>query len=83
MDVSLGGSKAVCYDGHYREKTLQLAYELPFAALFKDTRGQNKYEASGVIVVSKQALIDMVVSLATLLTKMMSISLKDLLHIAC
>jgi hypothetical protein len=53
LDISLGGSKGVCYDGHYREKTLQLAYELPFAALFKDTKGQKKYEASSVIVVSK------------------------------
>jgi hypothetical protein len=52
LAISLGGSKDVCYEGHYRDKTLQLAYELPFAALFKNTKGQKKYEASSVIMVS-------------------------------
>ena len=36
----------------YSKRTLQRAYELPFAALFTDNRGQNQYEASSVIVVS-------------------------------
>jgi hypothetical protein len=82
LDItSLGGSKDVCYDGTYRDKTLQLAYELPFSALFKDTKGQKKYEASSVIMVSKQHGIDMV---STLLTRMMSISPKDhLLNSLC
>lgn len=46
------GKELSCDDGHYRDRTLQLAYELPFAALFKDNKGQSKYEASSVIVVS-------------------------------
>lgn len=43
-----------CNDGSYSKHTLQLAYELPFAGLFnKYNRGQQKYEASGVIIVSE------------------------------
>jgi hypothetical protein len=38
-------------DGTYTTNTLQRAYELPFAALFKDNRGQQEFEASSVIVV--------------------------------
>ena len=37
----------VCTDGKYSKRTLQLAYELPFAALFRDPK---KYEASSVIL---------------------------------
>lgn len=37
----------------YSKRTLKKAYEMPFAALFVDNRGQKKYEASSVIVVSK------------------------------
>lgn len=40
-----------CSDGEYSKRTLQRAYELPFAALFLDNKGQEKYEASSVIVV--------------------------------
>jgi hypothetical protein len=36
----------------YSKRTLKNAYEMPFAALFPDNKGQKKYEASSVIVVS-------------------------------
>lgn len=39
-----------CEDGKYSKRTLKLAYELPFASLFRNTRGQKKYEASSVVV---------------------------------
>ena len=41
---------AVCTDGRYSKRTLKRAYELPFAGLFQDTKGQKKYEASSVIL---------------------------------
>jgi hypothetical protein len=44
-----------CRDGHYSKRTLKRAYELPFAALFRDHKGQRKYEASSVIVVGDNA----------------------------
>lgn len=46
-------SKAVeyCTSGSYSKRTLKLAYELPFMALFQDSRGQNTFEASDVIKV--------------------------------
>ncbi|CAB9514412.1 expressed unknown protein [Seminavis robusta] len=44
-----------CNDGFYSERTLQRSYELSFAALFKDTKGQKKYEASDVILVDGYA----------------------------
>jgi hypothetical protein len=37
-----------CNDGAYASRTLQLAYELPFASLFKDNKGSRKFEASSV-----------------------------------
>ena len=45
----------VCDDGNYSKRTLKLAYELPFASLFRDTKGQRKYEASSVAVVDETA----------------------------
>lgn len=39
-----------CEDGKYSKRTLQYAFELPFAALFKDNKGQSKYEASSIIL---------------------------------
>jgi hypothetical protein len=47
----LGKSKDDACAGDYRKRTLKLAYELPFAALFKDTKSQKKFEASDVIIV--------------------------------
>lgn len=44
-----------CDDGGYSKRTLQMAYELPFASLFPDTKGNTKYEASSVIVVGDRA----------------------------
>jgi len=41
----------LCDDGKYSKRTLKLAYELPFASLFLDNKGQRKYEASSVVVV--------------------------------
>lgn len=40
-----------CEDGDYSKRTLKRAYDLPFAALFKDTRGEKKFEASDIIMV--------------------------------
>jgi hypothetical protein len=44
-----------CEDGKYSSRTLKLAYELPFAALFRDNKGERKYEASSVVVVGDNA----------------------------
>lgn len=45
-----------CDDGKYSKRTLKLAYELPFAALFwGDPDGVRKYEASDVILVEEYA----------------------------
>lgn len=33
---------------NYSKETLKTAYEMPFAALFEDTRGEKKFEASSV-----------------------------------
>ncbi|GKY93143.1 hypothetical protein MPSEU_000282300 [Mayamaea pseudoterrestris] len=40
-----------CANGDYSKRTLKLAYELPFASLFQNTKGQRKYEASDIVVV--------------------------------
>lgn len=37
-----------CTDKAYASRTLQLAFELPFASLFKDNKGNRKFEASSV-----------------------------------
>jgi hypothetical protein len=46
---------SVCEDGGYSKRTLKLAYELPFASLFRDTKGQKKYEASSIVLVDDNA----------------------------
>ena len=38
-------------DTKYSKHTVKTAYELPFAALFKDNKGQKKFEASSVTIV--------------------------------
>jgi len=38
-------------DTRYSKRTVKTAYELPFAALFRDNRGQKKFEASSVTIV--------------------------------
>ena len=44
--------KSECYkDKNYSKNTAKIAFELPFAALFKDTRGEKKFEASSLIKV--------------------------------
>ena len=35
-------------DTMYTKKTAKTLYEMPFAALFKDTKGEKKFEASGI-----------------------------------
>lgn len=50
-----GGKKLACDDGNYSKRTLKLAHELPFAALFRDHKGQKKYEASSVVIVGNDA----------------------------
>ena len=45
------GTQPDCHDGEYSARTLQLAYELPFPGIFRDTKGQKKYEASDIILV--------------------------------
>jgi hypothetical protein len=37
-------------ENDYTKKTLKLAYELPFASLFRDAKGQKKFEASSVVI---------------------------------
>jgi len=54
-DDDLFTNDLACDDGSYSKRTLQRAYELPFAAMFVDTKGQNKYEASDVILVNSTA----------------------------
>ena len=54
-DDYLFTNDAACDDGLYSKRTLQRAFELPFASLFKDTKGQKKYEASDVILVDGEA----------------------------
>jgi hypothetical protein len=39
-------------DDNYSRHYLKRAYDLPFAALFRDTRGQSKFEASDVTIVN-------------------------------
>ena len=43
--------KKFCNNRNYSKRTLKTAYDMPFAALFEDTRGQKKFEASDVIQV--------------------------------
>jgi hypothetical protein len=56
-DKNKGKNKSAlaCEDGKYSKRTLQLAYELPFASLFRDNQGQRKYEASSVVLVDGNA----------------------------
>lgn len=35
-------------DKHYSKNTLKAAFELPFVALFKDNKGEKKFEASSI-----------------------------------
>ena len=44
-------------DDKYSKVTLKRAYELPFAALFFDHRGQKKYEASDVTIVDGKVYV--------------------------
>ena len=54
-DADIFTKNAECDDGSYSKRTLKRAYELPFAAIFKDTKGQEKYEASDIILVDGEA----------------------------
>jgi hypothetical protein len=46
------GKKNECEsDTKYSKRTVKTAYELPFAALFRNNRGQKKFEASSVTIV--------------------------------
>ena len=49
-----GSNKKNGEDCGDRRHTLALAAETPFAALFHDLKGQTKFEASSVILVSKK-----------------------------
>lgn len=55
VDDDRSPEKSTCNDGHYSKRTLKRAYELPFSALFRDHKGQRKYEASSVVVVGDSA----------------------------
>ena len=55
LEKSRLGKKYSCKkDDKYSKATLKRAYELPFAALFQDQRGQKKFEASDVTIVGDQ-----------------------------
>eukprot|EP00581_Thalassiosira_minuscula_P032602 CAMPEP_0183767226 /NCGR_PEP_ID=MMETSP0739-20130205/12058_1 /TAXON_ID=385413 /ORGANISM="Thalassiosira miniscula, Strain CCMP1093" /LENGTH=453 /DNA_ID=CAMNT_0026006109 /DNA_START=7 /DNA_END=1368 /DNA_ORIENTATION=+ len=41
-------------DDSYSKNTLKGAYDLPYAALFRDTRGEKKFEASAVTIVNDE-----------------------------
>lgn len=45
------GDAATCDAPMYSKTTLKTAYENSFAAMFKDTKGEKKFEASDVIIV--------------------------------
>lgn len=49
-DDDTTGKISHCNDGDYSSRTLKLAYELPFASLFKDSNGSRKFEASSVVL---------------------------------
>lgn len=46
------GIKDCLNDKKYSKTTAKTAFEMPFAALFQDTKGEKKFEASGLIKVS-------------------------------
>jgi hypothetical protein len=48
-------TRAACSDGDYSKRTLKLANELPLASLFRDSKGQGKFEASSVVTVNDTA----------------------------
>ena len=54
-EAKSGHTKVEAYDCEtdtmYSKHTVKTAYELPFAALFKDNKGQKKFEASDVTIV--------------------------------
>eukprot|EP00804_Cyclotella_cryptica_P023513 CCRYP_012153-RA/>CCRYP_012153-RA protein AED:0.22 eAED:0.22 QI:197/1/1/1/1/1/2/991/440 len=54
-DVKIGHKKTEKYDcesdTNYSKHTVKTAFELPFAALFQDNKGQKKFEASSVTMV--------------------------------
>mmetsp|Transcript_7303 Transcript_7303/g.10680 ORF Transcript_7303/g.10680 Transcript_7303/m.10680 type:complete len:421 (-) Transcript_7303:60-1322(-) len=41
-------------DSTYTKHTVKTAYELPFAALFRDNKGQKKFEASSITIVNNE-----------------------------
>lgn len=49
-----GKKRSECEDGDYSKRTVKTAFELPFAALFKDTKGQKTFEASGLTIVENK-----------------------------
>jgi hypothetical protein len=55
VDDDRSPETSTCNDGHYSKRTLKRAYELPFSALFRDHKGQRKYEASSVVIVGDSA----------------------------
>ncbi|KAG7342910.1 hypothetical protein IV203_020855 [Nitzschia inconspicua] len=55
LDKKKSEGVSYCEDGKYSKRTLKLAYEIPFQGLFRDTKGQNKFEASSVTVVDDVA----------------------------
>mmetsp|Transcript_20277 Transcript_20277/g.23498 ORF Transcript_20277/g.23498 Transcript_20277/m.23498 type:complete len:417 (+) Transcript_20277:2-1252(+) len=48
------GIKDCLNDKKYSKTTAKTAFEMPFAALFQDTKGEKKFEASGLIKVDNQ-----------------------------
>jgi hypothetical protein len=53
LDRDRGAKELECEeDEQYSKHTLKRAYDMPFAALFRDNRGQTKFEASDVTIVN-------------------------------
>jgi hypothetical protein len=55
LDQKKSEGISYCQDGKYSKRTLKLAYEMPFQGLFRDTKQQQKFEASSVVVVDSMA----------------------------
>ena len=49
------------HDKLYSKHTLKAAYDLPYAALFSDTKSQSKFEASAVTIVNGSVCIPYVI----------------------
>ena len=50
-------SRSICDSKLWREQSLKLIKEVPFAGLFKDLHGESKFEASGLVHVNSSYFV--------------------------